>query len=87
MDLLIKPFIVCCTDGYIIDCYGPFQANQNDAKIFDYILQTDHELRNVLLPNKTYVFLDRGISFKYLFVTSTYKLIFNSKVSEIFTLN
>lgn len=67
MDLLIKPFIVCCTDGYIIDCYGPFQANQNDAKIFDYILETDHDLKNILLPNKTYVFLDRGNSFNHNF--------------------
>ncbi|RNA26114.1 transposable element tcb1 transposase [Brachionus plicatilis] len=28
---LIKPFIICCSDGYIIDCYGAFDANLNDA--------------------------------------------------------
>jgi hypothetical protein len=33
LDNLIKPFIICCADGYIIDCYGPFQANSNDAVI------------------------------------------------------
>jgi hypothetical protein len=60
MDLLIKPFIICCADGYIIDCYGPFQANQNDAKILEYILETDQELLNVLIPKKTLIFLDRG---------------------------
>ena len=60
MDLLIKPFIICCADGYIIDCYGAFQANQNDAKIFDYILRTDQDLLRILKPNKTFVFLDRG---------------------------
>ena len=70
MDLLIKPFIVCCADGYIIDCYGPFQANQNDAKIFDYILETDRDLRNILLPNKTCVFLDRGKTFIHKFFFS-----------------
>ena len=30
---LFKPFIICCADGYIIDCYGPFAANVNDSKI------------------------------------------------------
>ena len=59
--LLIKPFLICCADGYIIDCYGPFQANYNDAKIFEYILKTDEELLKLLVPNKTYSFLDRGI--------------------------
>ena len=63
MDLLIKPFLICCADGYIIDCYGPFQANMNDAKIFEYVLQTDLDLIELLLPNKTFAFLDRGISF------------------------
>jgi hypothetical protein len=61
MDLLIKPFLICCADGYIIDCYGPFQANQNDATIFDYILETDSDLRLLLIPHHTIVFLDRGI--------------------------
>ncbi|CAF0962569.1 unnamed protein product [Brachionus calyciflorus] len=59
-DLLIKPFLVVCADGWIIDCYGPFAANLNDAAIFDYILEVDHNLRKILLPNKTIVFLDRG---------------------------
>jgi hypothetical protein len=60
MDLLIKPFIICCADGYFIDCYGPFQANQNDAQIFDYILQTDKDLHMILKKNETILFLDRG---------------------------
>ncbi len=60
MDLLIKPFIICCADGYVIDCYGPFQANHNDAKILEYVLETDQELSKVLIPNKTLIFLDRG---------------------------
>jgi len=59
-DLLIKPFLVCCTDGYIIDCYGPFEAHLNDAKIFDYILRTDQNLNRILEPNKTLVLVDRG---------------------------
>ena len=61
MDLLIKPFIICCTDGYFIDCYGPFQANQNDKSILEYILKNDKKLNDILQPpNDTYIFLDRG---------------------------
>jgi len=64
-DLLIKPFLVCCTDGYIIDCYGPFEAHLNDAKIFAYILKTDHNLLRILEPQKTLVLVDRGKCIKY----------------------
>ncbi len=60
LDLLIKPFIICCSDGYIVDIYGPYNANKNDASIFDHILETDNDLRNILLPDKTICFLDRG---------------------------
>lgn len=59
-DSLIKPFLVCTADGYIIDCYGPFQANFNDAKIFEYILNSDNELLEHLQSSKTLVFMDRG---------------------------
>ena len=59
-DLLIKPFLVCCADGYIIDCYGPFQAHLNDAAIFEYILKTDEKLLTILKPRKTLVIVDRG---------------------------
>jgi hypothetical protein len=53
-------------DGFVsktynfIDCYGPFQANQNDASIFEYILENDCELLSILEPKKTVLFLDRG---------------------------
>ena len=59
-DSLIKPFIVCCADGYFIDCYGPFKAIHNDATIFKYILDTDMDLKNILIPFKTTILLDRG---------------------------
>ena len=57
---LFKPFLICCADGYIIDMYGPFQANTNDATIFDYILNTDQELSRILIAEKTTMVLDRG---------------------------
>ena len=58
---LVKPLIMCCADGYFIDCYGPFQANINDAKILKYVLDTDEDLKQLLTPkNKIMFFLDRG---------------------------
>jgi hypothetical protein len=59
-DSLFKPFIICCADGYIVDCYGPFPANDNDSKILNYILETDEELKKLLVPNKTLFLIDRG---------------------------
>jgi hypothetical protein len=58
---LTKPFIMCCADGYIIDCYGPFKANLNDATIFEYIMENDLDLPTILEPKKTLVIMDRGI--------------------------
>jgi hypothetical protein len=60
-DLLIKPFIICCADGYFIDIYGPYAAKRNDAAIFDHVINSDIDLRNILEANKTVCFLDRGL--------------------------
>lgn len=57
---LLKPFTICCTDGYFIDCYGPFKAHMNDAAILKYILETEQDLLDILQPNKTTLFLERG---------------------------
>ena len=58
---LFKPFIICCADGYIIDCYGPFAANKNDSSILNYIIETDNDLKSLLVQNKTLILLDRGM--------------------------
>ena len=55
---LIKPFIVCTTDGYIVDAYGPFAATVNDASILSYLLDNSN-LRELLVKNDVIV-LDRG---------------------------
>jgi hypothetical protein len=60
-DNLFKPFIVCCADGYIVECYGPFAANKNDATILDYIIENDNDFKNLLLSNETTLILDRGM--------------------------
>lgn len=57
---LLKPFLICCPDGYIIDCYVGFKANENDAAILEYILKTDKDLNEIFLKNKTVLILDRG---------------------------
>ena len=59
---LVKPFIMCCADGYFIDCYGPFSANLNDARILRYVLDADEHL-SVLFKEKHEIvfFLDRGM--------------------------
>ena len=69
LDNLIKPFILCCADGYFIDCYGPFQASFNDAAILKYILETDDQLQKILSPSdKIMFFLDRGKYKHYCFL-------------------
>ncbi|CAF0948707.1 unnamed protein product [Brachionus calyciflorus] len=57
---LLNPFIICCADGFIIDCYGAFEAGKNDASILKYILENDKDLAKLLKLGKTVVFLDRG---------------------------
>jgi hypothetical protein len=56
---LVKPFVICATDGQIIDVYGLFGANENDASIFTNILKESDDLRELLQPDDV-VLLDRG---------------------------
>ena len=43
---LIKPFIMCTSNGYIIDIFGPFAATENDASIILKIL--DSNIANIM---------------------------------------
>ena len=45
----------------IIDVYGPWKGSEPEAGIFRYVLENDENINNILLPNKTLVFLDRGL--------------------------
>ena len=40
---LIEPFLVCASDGTIIDIYGPYEARLNDAKIMELVLKEDED--------------------------------------------
>ena len=55
---LIKPFIVCTANGFIVDAYGPFAATVNDASILSYLL--DHSNLKELLVKNDVIVLDRG---------------------------
>ncbi|CAF0991642.1 unnamed protein product [Brachionus calyciflorus] len=77
-DSLFKPFVICCADGFIIDCYGAFAAYQNDSNIFKRILESDKNLIQILKPNKTFVLVDRG--FRDLYDQMLNKYGFNVKI-------
>ncbi len=56
---LVKPFLVCATDGTIIDIYGPHEATLNDAKIMERVLTEDENLRELIKENDILI-ADRG---------------------------
>lgn len=56
---LCKPFTVCTTNGYIVDVFGPFNANQNDAAILQKLLNETHGLSSILKEGDIFI-LDRG---------------------------
>ena len=56
---LLKPFIVCAPDGYIVDIYGLYPATFNDSKIMVDVLENYPDLTS-LLNEGDFVILDRG---------------------------
>jgi len=56
---LVKPFVICATDGHIVDIYGLFEATKNDARILSEVLANDNDLKTLLKPNDLFI-LDRG---------------------------
>jgi hypothetical protein len=56
---LIKPFVVCSPNGFIIDVYGPYAATENDASILINLLENNKELKSLLKKDDVIV-LDRG---------------------------
>jgi hypothetical protein len=53
---LLKPFMICAPDGYIIDVFGQFTANINDATIVKHI---STEIMKVLREGDVFL-ADRG---------------------------
>lgn len=56
---LVKPFVVCATDGYIIDIFGLHEANKNDARILLELLENRDDFRSLIFPQDIFL-LDRG---------------------------
>lgn len=65
---LMKIFLICCPDGYIVDCYGPFFGKDNDATIFNYILNKDDSYNSLVRDSETHFVLDRG-NIKFFFLS------------------
>lgn len=57
---LVKPFLITCCDGHILDVIGPYAATQTDAEIMiDLFLDENRPLRSYLRINDI-LLLDRG---------------------------
>lgn len=58
---LLKPFLIVCADGYIIDVYGPYAATTSDATILRDLLTNESQsgLEWFFQPNDAFIF-DRG---------------------------
>lgn len=57
---LLKPFLIVCSDGYIIDVLGPYAATTSDATIMNNLCADEnHAFHWFFEPNDVFV-LDRG---------------------------
>jgi hypothetical protein len=56
---LFKMFMCVATDGYIISCTGPFEANISDAKLMEDLI-SDDEFKETFPPISTTLIVDRG---------------------------
>ena len=41
---LVKPFLLVASDGYIVDCYGPYKATTSDAQIMSALFEEQSPL-------------------------------------------
>lgn len=62
---LVKPFLIVCADGYILDVLGPYSARTTDADIMKMVLQNHNEpiengAFNYFLHRGDVFILDRG---------------------------
>jgi hypothetical protein len=57
---LIKPMVIICSDGYIIDIVGPYEANKNDAAILSDIMDKYRDVFNREFKAGDVFLVDRG---------------------------
>ncbi|XP_045778261.1 uncharacterized protein LOC123876146 isoform X1 [Maniola jurtina] len=56
---LVKPFLIVCTDGYIIDVLGPYPATMSDSDIMKEEFKDGSTMREYFQPGDAFI-LDRG---------------------------
>lgn len=56
---LCKPFTVSVPNGLVLEMFGPFEANWNDAQILEWILDNEKWFTDLLRPGDIFI-LDRG---------------------------
>lgn len=76
---LVKPMVICASDGYIVDVFGPYPAKDNDATILRDIMKTEKDLdgryfRDVFHEGDL-VLLDRGFRDVAVELRTQYKLV------------
>lgn len=57
---LLKPFLIVCTDGYILDVLGPYAATKTDANIMSDIMNNGENPLHFFLQANDVFILDRG---------------------------
>ncbi|XP_045781574.1 uncharacterized protein LOC123878445, partial [Maniola jurtina] len=57
---LLKPFLITCPDGYIIDICGPYAATKTDAQIMSDIMNDTTSPVHIVLQTDDVFILDRG---------------------------
>ncbi|XP_041988982.1 uncharacterized protein LOC121740371 [Aricia agestis] len=56
---LLKPFLIVATDGYILDCLGPYKATTSDAEIMSTLFREGSALQSYFRNGDVFI-LDRG---------------------------
>ncbi|XP_045781841.1 uncharacterized protein LOC123878594 [Maniola jurtina] len=57
---LIKPFMIVCCDGNILECLGPYKATKNDSTILSEELANEESRINMFFRTGDIFILDRG---------------------------
>lgn len=57
---LLKPFLIVCTDGYIVEVLGPYAATTSDATIMSRIINNEESPFNCFFQENDVMILDRG---------------------------
>ncbi|XP_072946923.1 uncharacterized protein [Epargyreus clarus] len=60
LDNLVKPFMIVCCDGYIVECLGPYKATSNDASITSLNLRNEESCLRSFFRRGDVFIVDKG---------------------------